>query len=389
MYNIQILNNMAKEGTKVFNKEKYSLGDDFKNPDGIIVRSKPIHDMEFGSNLKIVARIGAGVNNIPVEKCTEKGICVVNCPGGNANAVKELTIASIVMLMRNAVPAMEWVKNLPEEDTKYGSNVVENGKEAFRGPEIMGKQIAIIGVGNIGSRMAKACHDLGMRVVGYDPYLSQARQQELSGYLEFTSTLEEAITGSDIITMHTPLNEETRNTINKDTIALMNNDVYIINYARGGIVDDDAICEALESGKVAGYATDFPTQNQMKLKNVLFTPHLASGTPEAEINCSVMGARQTIDYLENGNITNSVNLPDVSFARSDGDRITVIHVNKVGMLGLMTEKVSALGLNIENLINKAKDDIAYTILDFNTETPAQLENILSEIDGVIRVRVIK
>jgi len=389
MYNIQILNNVAKEGLDQYDQQKYRIGDTFSDPDGIMVRSKPIHDMDFGENLKIIARCGAGVNNIPLERCTRAGICVVNAPGGNANAVKELTVAAIIMTMRNGFSAMNWVRSLPDEDTEYGKNVVESGKEVFRGPEIMGKSIAIIGVGNVGSRMAKACHDLGMKVVGYDPYLSHLRQQELRAYLEFAPSFEEAIKGVDVVTVHTPLNDETKHMINGKSIALMNDGVYLANFARGGIVDADAICDALDSGKVSGYATDFPTPRMKTMDKVFCTPHLASGTPEAEINCAVMGARQTIDYIENGNIVNSVNLPDVSFARADGDRITIIHENKVGMLGLMTEKVAAMGLNIENLVNKSQNGVAYTILDFNDEVPKALADSIRSIEGVIRVRVIK
>ena len=389
MNDILVLNNVAKEGLNTFDTKEFNLGTDIKDPDGILVRSKPILDMEFGPKLKIVARCGAGINNIPIDRCTKQGICVVNCPGGNANAVKELTIAAIIMTMRNGYSAMTWVRGLSDEDSAYGKNVVESGKEVFRGPEIMGKRIAVIGVGNVGSRMAKACHDLGMRVVGYDPYLSHSRQQELSAYLEFAPTFEDAIKNADVVTVHTPLNDETRCMINAASIGLMKDGVYVANFARGGIVDAEAVCECLESGKIAGYATDFPTPRMKTMDSVFCTPHLASGTPEAEINCAVMAARQTIDYIENGNIVNSVNLPDVSFARADGDRITIIHENKVGMLGLMTEKVAAQGLNIENLVNKSKEGIAYTILDFDEEVPQTLADSLSTIDGVIRVRVIK
>ena len=389
MYNILVLNNVAKEGTSTFDRNKYALSKEAKHPDGILVRSMPILDMEFGPELKIIARCGAGVNNIPVERCTQQGICVVNCPGGNANAVKEMTIAAIIMSMRNGYQAMTWVRNLSDEDSAYGKNTVESGKEVFRGPEIMGKKIAVIGVGNVGSRMAKACHDLGMKVVGYDPYLSHSRVQELSAYLDFAPSFEEAIKGADVVTMHTPLNEETKHTVNAKTIALMKDGVYLANYARGGIVDGDAVCDAVDSGKITAYCTDFPTPRMKKMDKVFCTPHLASGTPEAEINCAVMAARQTIDYIENGNVVNSVNLPDVSFARAEGDRITVIHQNKVGMLGLMTEKVAGLGLNIENLVNKARNDVAYTILDFNTDVPQTLADTLAAIDGVIRVRIIK
>lgn len=389
MYKIQILNHVADEGLAQFNKEKYAISETAKDPDGIMVRSKPIHDMDFGPNLKIIARCGAGVNNIPLERCTNEGICVVNAPGGNANAVKEMTIAAMIMTMRHGYEAMTWVRGLSDEDSAYGQNVVESGKEVFRGPEIMGKKIAILGVGNVGSRMAKACHDLGMKVVGYDPYLSHNRQLELRNYLEFAPSLEETIAGADVVTIHTPLDETTKCSINAKVIAQMVDGVYLLNFARGGIVDADAVCDALDSGKIAGYATDFPTPRMKKMDKVFCTPHLASGTPEAEINCAVMGARQTIDYIENGNIVNSVNLPDVSFARAEGDRITVIHENKVGMLGLMTEKVAAAGLNIENLVNKAKGTVAYTILDFNGSVPQSIADAIAAIDGVIRVRVIK
>ena len=389
MYNILVLNNVAKEGINAFDKNKYTLSGDVKKPDAILVRSMPIHDREFGPELKIIARCGAGVNNIPIERCTEQGICVVNCPGGNANAVKEMTIAAIIMSMRNGYQAMTWVRSLSDEDSAYGKNVVESGKERFRGPEIMGKKIAVIGVGNVGSRVAKACHDLGMKVVGYDPYLTHSRYLELGAYLDFAPTFEEAIQDADVVTVHPPLNDETKGMVSAKAISLMKDGVYLANFARGGIVDGDAVCDALESGKIAGYSTDFPTPRMKKMDQVFCTPHLASGTPEAEINCAIMAARQTIDYIENGNVLNSVNLPDVSFARAEGDRITVIHQNKVGMLGLMTEKIAAMGLNIENLVNKAREGIAYTILDFNTEVPQKLADALEAIDGVIRVRIIK
>ncbi len=388
MNKILILNTVAAEGLAEFDKEKYTIGQNVADPDGIMVRSKPIHDMEFGPNLKVIARCGAGVNNIPLDRCTKAGICVVNAPGGNANAVKELTVAAIIMTMRHGYNAMSWVRALSDEESAYGKDVVESGKEVFRGPEIMGKKIAIIGVGNVGSRMAKACHDLGMKVIGYDPYLSHVRQQELRNYLEFAPSFEDAIQGADVVTVHTPLNDETKGMINARTIALMNDGVYLANFARGGIVDADAVCDALDGGKIAGYATDFPTPRMKTMDKVFCTPHLASGTPEAEINCAVMGARQAKDYIENGNIVNSVNLPNVSFARADGDRITVIHDNKVGMLGLMTEKVAAAGLNIENLVNKAKGEVAYTILDFNGSVPKSVADSIAAIPGVIRVRVI-
>ncbi len=387
MYNIRLYDHFADAGRRIFSDTKYSIKDTGDHPDGILVHSTPLFDIPLNPELKSIVRIGAGVNTIPVDECTRKGICVFNCPGGNANAVKELTIAAIIMTMRNGVAAMNWVKNLPGDESDAGKTV-EKGKEVFKGPEIMGKTMGIIGVGAIGSRMARACDDLGMKVYGYDPYLPHARIQELRQYAEFVDDVDELLEKSDIITVHIPLDAKNKDFIDKEKIGKMKDGVYLVNYARGPIVNDDAVLEALNSGKVKAYITDFPTVRQMKHDNVFFTPHLGAGTPEADENCAVMAAKQTIDYIENGNITNSVNFPDVSFARADGARVTVIHENKVGMLGLMTEKIAAEGLNIENLVNKARGALAYTIFDFNTGVPEGLAADLSAIDGVIRVRVI-
>ncbi len=387
MYKIKTYDRVAKAGVKVFNPDKYKLSEDAAKPDGILVHSTPLHDIEFNPELKSIVRIGAGVNTIPVERCTKAGIAVFNCPGGNANAVKELTVAAMIMAMRNGVLAMNWVKNLPEGEADAGK-AVEKGKEVYRGPELMGKQIAIIGLGAIGSRMAKVCDDLGMRVVGYDPYLSQNQELELMQYCSLKSSLEDAIADADVVTVHIPLNEQNREFISKEVIDKMKDGVYLINYARGPVLDNEAVSDAIDSGKIAAFATDFPTVRQMKQEKVLFTPHLGAGTPEADENCSVMAARQTIDYIENGNITNSVNLPDVSFARANGARVCVIHENKVGMLGQMTDIITGKALNIENLVNKARGALAYTLLDFDTAVPAELKEAIENIDGVIRVRVI-
>ena len=387
MYQIQTYDKVAAAGCREFDSKKYTLSDHCDNPDGILVHSTPLHGIQFGDKLLSIVRIGAGVNTIPVEECSKAGICVFNCPGGNANAVKELTLAAMIMAIRNGFDAMTWVKSLPEDEADPGKRV-EQGKEKYRGPEIMGKTIGIIGLGAIGSRMARACDDLGMKVLGYDPYLHHNRVSELKEFVEFKNDLNALLTQSDIVTVHIPLNPETKGFIGAKEIDAMKNGAYLINYARGPIVDDDALCSALDSGKIRAYATDFPTQRQMKHASVLCTPHLGAGTPEADENCSVMAARQTIDYIENGNISNSVNFPDVSFARAEGDRITLIHLNKVGMLGLMTEKVAAKGLNIENLVNKSRGDLAYTILDFNEEVPQDVVDALRAIEGIIRVRVI-
>ena len=385
MYIINTYNKIGQAGLDMYDKEKYAITDVLDNPDAIMVHSAPLHNVDMGKNLKAIVRVGAGVNTIPVDRLTEEGVVVFNTPGGNANAVKELTLAAIVMISRNVEAASKWVKGL---NTTEPGKEVEKGKEAFRGPEIMGKKIGIIGVGAIGSRMAKACSDLGMEVLGYDPYLLPARKKELRAYLNFTNDVTEIYKTCDYITIHVPLTDETRDYINKAEIEMMKPGVYLINYARGPVINNEALVDALKAGKVKAFATDFPTAEQLELPNVMATPHLGAGTPEADENCAKMAAKQIVDYLENGNIVNSVNLPAVSFPRAAGGRITIIHHNKPGMLGIITEKVAGAGMNIENLVNKSRNSVAYTILDFDEDVPAELSGSLATIDGVLRVRVL-
>lgn len=385
MYIINTYNKIGRAGLDMYDKEKYVITDVLDQPDAIMVHSAPLHDVDMGKNLKAIVRVGAGVNTIPVERLTEEGVAVFNTPGGNANAVKELTVAAIVMISRNVEAAAAWVKGL---NTTEPGKEVEKGKEAFRGPEIMGKKIGIIGVGAIGSRMAKACSDLGMDVIGYDPYLLPARKKELRAYLNFTNDVEEIYKTCDYITIHVPLTAETKDYIGTEEFEMMKPGVYLINYARGPVINNEAVVEALKNGKVKAYATDFPTAEQLELSNVFATPHLGAGTPEADENCAKMAAKQIMDYLENGNIVNSVNLPAVSFPRAAGGRITIIHHNKPGMLGVITEKVANAGMNIENLVNKSRDTVAYTILDFDEDVPSALAETLEQLDGVMRVRVL-
>ncbi|MBR5310061.1 MAG: phosphoglycerate dehydrogenase [Oscillospiraceae bacterium] len=385
MYIINTYNKIGQAGLDMYDKEKYAITDVLDNPDAIMVHSAPLHNVDMGKNLKAIVRVGAGVNTIPVDRLTEEGVVVFNTPAGNANAVKELTLAAIVMISRNVEAASKWVKGL---NTTEPGKEVEKGKEAFRGPEIMGKKIGIIGVGAIGSRMAKACSDLGMEVLGYDPYLLPARKKELRAYLNFTNDVTEIYKTCDYITIHVPLTDETRDYINKAEIEMMKPGVYLINYARGPVINNEALVDALKAGKVKAFATDFPTAEQLELTNVMATPHLGAGTPEADENCAKMAAKQIMDYLENGNIVNSVNLPAVSFPRAAGGRITIIHHNKPGMLGIITEKVAGAGMNIENLVNKSRNSVAYTILDFDEDVPAELSGSLATIDGVLRVRVL-
>ncbi|MBQ7873862.1 MAG: phosphoglycerate dehydrogenase [Oscillospiraceae bacterium] len=385
MFTINTYNKIGRAGLDMYDKEKYIITDVLDQPDAIMVHSAPLHNVDMGKNLKAIVRVGAGVNTIPVDRLTEEGVVVFNTPGGNANAVKELTVAAMVMIARNVEAAAGWVKSL---DTTEPGKEVEKGKEAFRGPELMGKKLGIIGVGAIGSRMAKACSDLGMDVIGYDPYLLPARKKELRAYLSFTNDVDEIYKNCDFITVHVPLTDETRDYIGKAELDMMKPGVYLINYARGPVINNEALVDALKAGKVKAFATDFPTAEQLELPNVMATPHLGAGTPEADENCAKMAAKQIIDYLENGNIVNSVNLPAVSFPRAAGERITILHHNKPGMLGTITEKVASAGMNIENLVNKSRNSVAYTILDFDEEVPEELSAKLSEIEGVLRVRVL-
>ncbi|MBQ5322491.1 MAG: 3-phosphoglycerate dehydrogenase, partial [Oscillospiraceae bacterium] len=276
MFTINTYNKIGQAGLDMYNKEKYVITDVLDQPDAIMVHSAPLHNVDMGKNLKAIVRVGAGVNTIPVDRLTEEGVVVFNTPGGNANAVKELVIAAIVMISRNVEAASAWVKGL---NTTEPGKEVEKGKEAFRGPEIMGKKIGIIGVGSIGSRMAKACSDLGMEVLGYDPYLLPARKKELRAYLNFTNDVDEIYKTCDYITIHVPLTDETRDYIGKAQFEMMKPGTYLINYARGPVINNEAVVEALKSGKVKVYATDFPTAEQLELKNVLATPHLGAGTP--------------------------------------------------------------------------------------------------------------
>ena len=388
MYIIQTYNKVAEEGLRGFDREKYTIVEETTRPDAILVHSTPLHNIPLGPELKAICRIGAGTNTIPVEKCTQQGIVVFNTPGGNANAVKELTLAAMILCMRNVLAANAWVRTLKDGESDPGK-AVEAGKEVYRGPELMGKTIGIIGVGAIGSRMARACHDLGMKVMGYDPYLGHARVKELKHYVQFVQDVNELYAASDIVSVHIPLTEANRGFVSRQAIAAMKDGVYLINYARGPVLDNDAVCDAIDSGKIRGFATDFPTARELGYPQALCTPHLGAGTPEADENCSVMAARQICEYLENGNITHSVNFPDVSFARAEGDRIAIMHYNRVGMLGRITEVVAAAGLNIENLVNKARGEIAYTILDFNEEVSSTVIEALTALDNVIRVRQIK
>ena len=388
MFRIKTLNEIARVGLDQLDKSRFSVEEDCANPDGILVRSAKMHDYEFPEALRAIARAGAGTNNIPVDRCSEAGIVVFNTPGANANAVKEEVIFAMLAASRHMFAANEWAR----KEAAAGGDVLttmEKVKSQFAGPEILGKTLGIIGLGAIGARVADAALGLGMNIVGYDPYLSVHAALALDRRVNVVNNLDELLKVSDYITIHVPLNDSTRNTIDAEAISKMKGSVRIINLARNGLVDEQALLPALSSGRVAAYVTDFPDAQIANAPGVIALPHLGASTPESEENCAVMAAHQLQDYLENGNITNSVNLPDVSMERSGDARICVIHRNIPNILAQVTSIVSGEGINVENLANKSRKEYAYTILDIDGKVTDAMVEKLRAIDGIIRIRVMQ
>ena len=370
MKTIKTMNKIAAIGLDELNREAFEIGDSIENPDGIMVRSASLHDMEFGDNLKAIVRCGAGVNNIPLDKCAEKGIIVFNTPGANANGVKELTIASLLLASRNIVGGIEWANGLTEDVAKQ----VEKGKSAFAGNEIAGKTLGVIGLGAIGGLVANAAKSLGMKVLGCDNFLTVEAAWHLSRSINKASSYDEIYANADYITLHIPSNEKTRGMINKESIAKMKDGVKIINLSRADLVNNADIKEAIESGKVSCYVTDFPTEETINVPGIITTPHLGASTAESEDNCAVMAAHQLDDFLQNGNITNSVNYPAISLPRSGGYRILVLHKNVPNIISQITSKISAEGINIDHMANSSKGDYACTLI----ETPEKADDALVE-----------
>ena len=386
MYKIKTYNKISKVGLREFD-DKYTIGDEVENADGAIVRSAALHDVEFPESLIAIARAGAGTNNIPIDRCSEQGIVVFNTPGANANAVKELVIAGMLISSRRVIPAIEWAKTLKGQGDEVGK-LVEKGKSAFAGPELKGKTLGVIGLGAIGVLVANAANHLGMTVYGYDPYLSVNSAWNLTHNAVHIYDINEIFKKCDYITIHVPLVESTKNMINKDTLSLMKDGVRILNFARAGLVNSADIKAALESGKVAAYVTDFPTDDVLGIDGVIAIPHLGASTPESEDNCAAMAAKELTDYIENGNITNSVNLPEISMPRSSEKRICVIHKNIPNMLTSITSIVAANNVNIENMLNKSRGDYAYTMLDVSGINADEIMAKIAAVDGIIRVRII-
>ena len=384
MFNILTLNKIAKCGLDQLN-DNYKITDDANvDADGIILRSFKMHDMELPESLKAVARAGAGTNNIPIDKCSEKGIVVFNTPGANANAVKELVIAGMLLASRDVIGGVAWANTLTGDDV---DKQVEKGKSNFAGCEIKGKTLGIIGLGAIGILVANAAYALGMEVIGYDPYLSVDSALKLSRHVKKANSPEEVYAAADYITIHVPLMDSTRNTINAETIAQMKDGVIILNFARGGLVNNADIKKALADGTVAKYVVDFADSETVNQPGIINIPHLGASTAESEDNCAVMAAQELADYLENGNILNSVNFPNCSLPEDNVGRIAIAHKNIPNVIAKFTEALSSV--NISDMINKSKGELAYTIINTDHAIPAEAIEKLNQIDAVIRVRVIK
>ena len=387
MFRIKTMNKIAQVGLNQFPAD-YQVGDSVEGEEGILVRSAKLHDYPFPDTLWGIARAGAGTNNIPVAECAQKGIVVFNTPGANANGVKELVLAALLMASRDLVGGVEWVKaQVATPDTDVAA-AVEKGKSAFVGPELYRKTLGVIGLGAIGALVANAALSLGMEVYGYDPFLSVDTALRLDRHVHVVKDVAELYRVSDYVTIHVPYTPDTRHTINADTIAQMKDGVRIVNLARGELVDDEAMMAALERGKVARYVTDFPNNTITLAPNVVPIPHLGASTPESEDNCAIMAAQQLRDFLENGNIKNSVNFPNVEMERSGVQRLCIIHRNIPAMLANITAQLSGDGVNVENMTNKSRGDFAYTLVDVGSAVEESVIDDIRAIDGIIRVRVI-
>ena len=387
MKKIKLMNKIAKVGVEVFDKQKYEVSDFAENPDALMVRSAVLHEMTFGDNMLAISRAGAGVNNIPVERCAKEGIVVFNTPGANANGVKELAVAALMLASRNIVGGIEWVKTLESEPDV--AKAVESGKSKYAGVEILGKNLGVIGLGAIGGLVANTARSLGMNVIGCDPFLTVNAAWSLSRAVKHAQNYEEIYANADYITLHVPATKDTKGMINKDTIAKMRDGVRIINLSRADLVNADDMKEAILSGKVAAYVTDFPTEKTLNVPGIINIPHLGASTAESEDNCAIMAAQELVEFLETGNIKNSVNYPAVSIPHTGASRICLMHLNVAGMLSKITDIVSAAGINIENMSNGSKGDYAYTILEMTEKASADVAEKLKNIDGVIKVRTIE
>ena len=383
--NILTINAIAKVGLDRFPAAQYKVGPKVTEPDAILARSQNLHEMDIPASVKAIGRAGAGVNNIPVEKLSKRGMPVFNAPGANANAVKELVIAALLISSRNIAPALAFVAGLTGDD-KALHKAVEDGKKAFSGTELPGRTLGIIGFGKIGSLVADAAIKLGMNVTGFDPHITIDAAWSLPSTVRKANSIEEVLKASDYVTIHVPLLDETRNLINPVRLSLMKKGAILLNFARDGIVDDKAVVEALKADSLRGYICDFPAEVLQGVPRVIATPHLGASTEEAEDNCAIMVADQVRDFLENGNIRHAVNLPDVIMYRESPYRLCIVNANVPNMVGQISTAMAGAGLNIHNMLNKSRGEMAYTVLDVDSAIPAALVNQLASIDGVLSVR---
>ena len=386
MIKVQTINNISPVGLEKFPKDTYKVSSELKDPDVILVRSATMHEMEIDENLKAVGRAGVGVNNIPLQKMNDHGVVVFNTPGANANAVKELVISSMLLASRNICQAWNYVNNLPLDNLK---STVEDGKKNYSGSELPGKTLGIVGLGAIGVEIANAAHALGMNVIGFDPSITKKNAWKISSGVQEALNIEELFSKSDFVSFHVPLVESTKNLLNAKRIALLPKGAVVINLSRDGIVDEDALIEALDSGKVKYYVTDFPVNDKKNNDRVIALPHLGASTAEAEVNCVIMVANQVKDYLENGNIVNSVNFPEAKMPRAGEKRLAITHRNIPNMVGQITNAIAEVGINIVDMLNKSRDEVSYTLIDLESEISEMAIETIKKIDGILTLRVLQ
>ncbi len=387
MYKILTLNNISVAGLERLPRDRYEIASEIQHPDAILLRSFKMHDMEIPPTLKAVGRAGAGVNNIPVDKMSAMGIPVFNAPGANANAVKELVLTGMLLAARNICPAWDFARNLEGDDAGIGKQV-EAGKKNFAGFELPGRTLGVIGLGAIGRQVANAAVSLGMNVIGFDPGITVEGAWELSSNVKKATSVDDLLSQVDFVTFHVPLIDATKHMINAERLKIMKDNVVILNFARGGIVDDEAVCAAIDAGKVYAYVCDFPTNLLKNHERVITLPHLGASTREAEDNCAIMVADEVREYLENGTIRNSVNFPEVFMPRSEGHRIAVVNSNVPNMVGQISTALAAGGLNIVDMLNKSRGDLAYTLVDVDKPVDETVLNNIEAIDGVLAVRAL-
>ncbi|WP_456447447.1 phosphoglycerate dehydrogenase [Thiolapillus sp.] len=385
MYKILTLNNISTAGLDRLPRERYEVASEISRPDAILLRSYKMHDMDIPETVQAIGRAGAGVNNIPVDRMTEKGIPVFNAPGANSNAVKELVIAGMLMAARNIGPAWKFATSLEGEDADI-TKAVESGKKNFVGFELPGRTLGVVGLGAIGVKICNAAHDLGMNVVGYDPSITVKSAWKLKADVEQALSIDDLLSRSDFVTFHVPLNEHTANMINEERIKLMPDNAIVLNFARNGIVDDEAVVKALDDGKLYAYVCDFPSNLLKDHPRCLTLPHLGASTREAEENCAIMVADEIRAWLEDGNITNSVNFPEINMPHGDNPRLVVVNSNVPNMLGQISTDLAAAGLNIVDMLNKSRGDIAVTLIDLEAQPEQAVMDKIAAVDGVLSVR---